>query len=109
MEQRWELRNWSKIFREYPDIQLSAVSARARLTHRYLVNNEGTRTLQELTRLRMTAAGTDAALVHTDGPLQADEAATASATQYMNLRKLSIFGGSNEIQRGVIAKTILGL
>ena len=64
---------------------------------------------QELTRLRMTAAGTDAALVHTDGPLQADEAATASATQYLNLRKLSIFGGSNEIQRGVIAKTLLGL
>ncbi|MBJ7287779.1 acyl-CoA dehydrogenase family protein [Williamsia sp.] len=74
-----------------------------------LLKLEGTRTLQELTRLRMTAAGTDAALVHTDGPLRADEAATASATQYMNLRKLSIFGGSNEIQRGVIAKTILGL
>ncbi|GGF34896.1 acyl-CoA dehydrogenase family protein [Williamsia phyllosphaerae] len=74
-----------------------------------LLKLEGTRTLQELTRLRMTAAGTDAALVHTDGPLQADEAATASATQYLNLRKLSIFGGSNEIQRGVIAKTILNL
>ena len=29
--------------------------------------------------------------------------------QYLNLRKASIFGGSNEIQRNVIAKAILGL
>ncbi|WP_219216266.1 acyl-CoA dehydrogenase family protein [Variovorax boronicumulans] len=36
------------------------------------------------------------------------EAATAAA-QYLNNRKLSIFGGSNEVQRGIIAKTMLGL
>ncbi|MEL7164764.1 MAG: acyl-CoA dehydrogenase family protein [Pseudomonadota bacterium] len=30
------------------------------------------------------------------------------AAQYFNNRKLSIFGGSNEIQRGIIAKTVLG-
>lgn len=35
-------------------------------------------------------------------------AANASA-QYMNLRKLSIFGGSNEIQRNIIAQMVLGL
>ena len=29
--------------------------------------------------------------------------------QYLNLRKASIYGGSNEIQRNVIAKAILGL
>ena len=28
---------------------------------------------------------------------------------YLNLRKVSIYGGSNEIQRNVIAKAILGL
>jgi len=28
---------------------------------------------------------------------------------YLNLRKLSIFGGSNEIQRNIIAQMILGL
>ncbi|SIR98997.1 acyl-CoA dehydrogenase family protein [Williamsia sterculiae] len=74
-----------------------------------LLKLEGTQALQELTRLRMTAAGADASLVTADGDLGADPAASASATQYLNLRKLSIFGGSNEIQRGVIAKTILGL
>lgn len=35
--------------------------------------------------------------------------ATAVAPQYFNNRKLSIFGGSNEIQRTIIAKSILGL
>jgi alkylation response protein AidB-like acyl-CoA dehydrogenase len=36
------------------------------------------------------------------------EAATA-ASSYFNNRKLSIFGGSNEIQRNIISKMILGL
>lgn len=35
-----------------------------------------------------------------------DHAATA-APHYLNLRKISIYGGSNEIQRGIIAKTLL--
>lgn len=30
------------------------------------------------------------------------------AAQYFNNRKLSIFGGSNEIQRGIIAKVTMG-
>ena len=33
--------------------------------------------------------------------------AGATSGQYFNNRKLSIFGGSNEIQRGIIAKTML--
>ena len=36
------------------------------------------------------------------------EAATA-ASSYFNYRKLSIFGGSNEIQKNIISKMILGL
>ncbi|WP_031469188.1 acyl-CoA dehydrogenase family protein [Sciscionella sediminilitoris] len=74
-----------------------------------LLKMEGTRALQELTKLRMRAAGADGMLVPTEQALQADEAASVAAAQYLNHRKLSIFGGSNEIQRGVIAKTILGL
>ncbi|MFT3859496.1 MAG: acyl-CoA dehydrogenase family protein [Aquabacterium sp.] len=41
-------------------------------------------------------------------PLGEPEAASASA-QYFNNRKLSIFGGSNEIQKNIISKMILGL
>ena len=29
--------------------------------------------------------------------------------KYLNTRKLSIYGGSNEIQRNIIAKAVLGL
>jgi alkylation response protein AidB-like acyl-CoA dehydrogenase len=32
-----------------------------------------------------------------------------SAEKYLNSRKLSIYGGSNEIQRNIIAKAVLGL
>jgi pimeloyl-CoA dehydrogenase large subunit len=35
--------------------------------------------------------------------------ATESAPMYFNYRKVSIYGGSNEIQRNIIAKAILGL
>jgi alkylation response protein AidB-like acyl-CoA dehydrogenase len=37
------------------------------------------------------------------------EWARRSAPAYLNLRKASIYGGSNEIQRQIIARTILGL
>src|ERR1700760_2200494 len=35
--------------------------------------------------------------------------AHGQAGNYFNMRKVSIFGGSNEIQRGIIAKAVLGL
>jgi len=41
-------------------------------------------------------------------PVGPDWAATIAPT-YFNTRKVSIYGGSNEIQRGIIAKAILGL
>ena len=34
---------------------------------------------------------------------------TATASQYFNFRKASIYGGSNEIQKNIIAKHVLGL
>jgi TldD protein len=40
-----QLRQWSQIFRDFPNIQSSNVSIRARLNHRYVVNSEGTRTM----------------------------------------------------------------
>ena len=45
---------------------------------------------------------------HEEAPLGEPEAACAGA-QYFNNRKLSIFGGSNEIQKNIISKMILGL
>lgn len=45
---------------------------------------------------------------YSGAPIGPVEAATAAAN-YFNYRKLSIFGGSNEIQKNIIAKMILGL
>jgi alkylation response protein AidB-like acyl-CoA dehydrogenase len=44
-----------------------------------------------------------------EGPHVGPAEAAAAAAQYFNDRKLSIFGGSNEIQRNIISKMILGL
>jgi hypothetical protein len=35
--------------------------------------------------------------------------ASASVARYLNYRKTSIYGGSNEIQKNIIAKAILGV
>jgi alkylation response protein AidB-like acyl-CoA dehydrogenase len=35
--------------------------------------------------------------------------ATSLAANYLNMRKLSIYGGSNEIQKNIISQMILGL
>ena len=43
----------------------------------------------------------------TTRPVGPDYAAEAAPT-YFNWRKISIYGGSNEIQRNIVAKAILG-
>mgnify|MGYP001483602988 CR=1 FL=1 len=35
--------------------------------------------------------------------------ASSAVAQYLNYRKTSIYGGSNEIQKNIIAKAILGV
>ena len=42
-------------------------------------------------------------------PPQPPPAPGQLAPQYFNWRKISIYGGSNEIQKNIIAKAILGL
>ena len=44
-----------------------------------------------------------------EGPAVGPDYAAPLAAAYCNLRKASIYGGSNEIQRNIIAKMILGL
>lgn len=68
----------------------------------------GTEIAQRISELQVEALGADAL-----GFSASDDAATADALrateQYLNLRKLTIFGGSNEIQRNIIAQMILRL
>ncbi len=76
----------------------------------------GTEIRQEITSLLRRAMGPYArpfiaeALEegYTDAPVGPPGAASA-ASAYFNNRKLSIFGGSNEVQKNIISKMILGL
>jgi acyl-CoA dehydrogenase len=43
------------------------------------------------------------------GPIIGPEWGVAATPRYLNFRKASIYAGSNEIQRGIIAKMMLGL
>jgi len=48
-------------------------------------------------------------MMHAAGPRALPLRRGAFANTYLNLRKTSIYGGSNEIQKNIIAQTILGL
>ena len=68
----------------------------------------GSQLQQTATELLVEVAGPDAL------PINGDEIASppwaqSSAPRYLNYRKTSIYGGSNEVQRNIIASTILGL
>ena len=60
---------------------------------------KGTEIQQALAELMMQAAS----------PAGADEFARAAARRYCSMRKTTIYAGSNEVQRNIIAKAALGL
>ncbi|MFD4462116.1 acyl-CoA dehydrogenase family protein [Nocardia sp. NPDC058480] len=65
----------------------------------------GTELQQAVTELLVDIAGSDSLAREGD---TADWARRSTAT-YLNYRKTSIYGGSSEVQRSIIASTILGL
>jgi alkylation response protein AidB-like acyl-CoA dehydrogenase len=77
---------------------------------------KGTEIQQELTELMMEAVG-PFALPHLPmawgdhwiGAKVGPDYAPPLAARYLNYRKTSIYGGSNEIQRNIIAQMVLGL
>jgi len=77
---------------------------------------KGTEVQQTLTELMMEAVGPFAApfsreTIEKDGAAApfGPEYAAPLAARYFNWRKTSIYGGSNEIQRNIIAQLVLGL
>lgn len=80
-----------------------------------LLKTRGTEILQQVTELTMEAMGNYAApfTVHSppsgnEPPIGPDYAAPA-APHYFNARAASIYAGTNEVQRDIIAKKVLGL
>jgi alkylation response protein AidB-like acyl-CoA dehydrogenase len=81
-----------------------------------LLKIKGTEIGQRLTELTLEAAAHYGAPYFRGFPTEGGNAlpigpgyAARSAPTYFNMRKTSIFGGSNEIQRNIIAKAVLGL
>lgn len=77
---------------------------------------KGTEIRQELDALKRKALGNYAAPFLTEafepgfnGPSVGPDYAAPIARDYFNNRKITIFGGSNEIQKNIISKMILGL
>jgi alkylation response protein AidB-like acyl-CoA dehydrogenase len=81
-----------------------------------LLKIKGSEIQQRITELTLEAVGhygapyfrgfpSDGPNVHPIGPDHAHRA----APNYFNMRKTTIYGGSNEIQRNIIARTVLGL
>jgi pimeloyl-CoA dehydrogenase large subunit len=76
---------------------------------------KGSELQQTATELLVEVAGPDAVafvdrpLHGSNDPLADLEWASLAAQTYFNYRKVSIYGGSNEIQRNIISKAVLGL
>ncbi|MFQ3596523.1 MAG: acyl-CoA dehydrogenase family protein, partial [Sphingomonadaceae bacterium] len=80
-----------------------------------LLKVKGTEIQQRITELVLEAAGHYGAPYFRQFPEASNEYpigpdfAHRAAPTYFNMRKTSIYGGSNEIQRNIIAKMVLGL
>ena len=82
-----------------------------------LVKLLGSNLGQEIDTLRIELLGYDALQLPLDRPLYGNEApepvgshvAQVAMGKYLNNRASTIFGGSNEVQKNIIAKTVLGL
>ncbi|MEW5808553.1 MAG: acyl-CoA dehydrogenase family protein [Actinomycetota bacterium] len=69
----------------------------------------GSQLQQVATELLMEVAGPDILPYPSDADIASPDWAQHSAPRYLNYRKTSIYGGSNEVQRTIISSTILGL
>ena len=81
-----------------------------------LLKCRGTELQQQLTELVLEATGNYAVPFDNNGPETGQnelpigpDYANVAAPEYFNTRKVSIYAGSNEIQRNIMAKMVLGL
>ena len=69
----------------------------------------GSQLQQAVTELLVEVAGPDALPFDGGDAIDSPQWAQHAAPRYLNFRKTSIYGGSNEVQRTIISSTILGL
>jgi alkylation response protein AidB-like acyl-CoA dehydrogenase len=94
---------------EYTNLRvLSSPGDKGTALQASILKIRGSEIRQAISELAMEALGT--AALRFDGQAaagQADATRALTAT-YLNLRKLSIYGGSNEIQKNIIAQSLVG-
>ncbi len=104
---------------EYTDLRTLAAVATGKAPgpESSILKIKGTEMQQQLDALYVEAAGYYAmpfvpdqfSLDATDEQIVVDSTEPTTALRYFNYRKASIYGGSNEIQKNIIAKHVLGL
>jgi alkylation response protein AidB-like acyl-CoA dehydrogenase len=70
---------------------------------------KGSQLQQAVTELLVDVAGPNALPVDAGDDIDSELWAQLAAPRYLNYRKTSIYGGTNEVQRTIVASTILGL
>ena len=100
---------------EYTELRTLAKESKGQMAgpESSILKIKGTEIQQRITELTLEAIGYYAypnarAFGDNEYPVGPDYAVGQSG-HYFNMRKTSIYGGSNEIQRGIIAKAVLGL
>ena len=100
---------------EYTELRTLAAESKGRMAgpESSILKIKGTEIQQRITELALEAVGyygfpDPHAFNDNEYPVGPDYALGQSA-HYLNMRKTSIYGGSNEIQRNIIAKMVLGL
>ncbi len=104
---------------EFTELRILAALARGREPgpQTSLVKLLGSNIGQEIDTLRLELLGHDALQLPLERPLYGNEApepvgseiAQTAMGRYLNNRAATIFGGSDEVQKNIIAKTVLGL
>jgi alkylation response protein AidB-like acyl-CoA dehydrogenase len=100
---------------EFTELRTLAKESRGQMAgpESSILKIKGTEIQQRITELTLEAIGYYAypdarSFGDNEYPVGPDYA-VGQAGHYFNMRKASIYGGSNEIQRGIIAKAVLGL
>jgi alkylation response protein AidB-like acyl-CoA dehydrogenase len=89
---------------------LEGVTPASRAVSSSLLKLSGTETLQRASEICVLASGSGAAYAYdpTDDDVDVRESAIAMA-RYLNIRAATIYGGSSEVQRNILAKMALDL
>jgi len=99
---------------EYTELRTLAAESKGQMAgpESSILKIKGTEIQQRITELVLEAVGYYAYPNERglgDNVYVGPDYALGSAGRYFNMRKTSIYGGSNEIQRNIIAKAVLGL